>query len=252
MKPAWPFLLVAASLFLSSAQGGLLLDDTFSSGTNPGYTNSTGGATITIEDGTPFGLTGNAILLSTSSNNRTMERTLNQSVTLSGIDDYVEVSLDYRFGALLDDNFGSTVLLRSASSEFGINFNPSAAVNGGTYFTDSDNNSGRFDTIASGTTAQSLTVRLTKVSATEVRMSGSFNGNPLAESNFQTIGGMDPGTSIGSLLTFDELSLGWVSGNSGEIYYDNIQVLTSVPEPSGFAILALGLGFVVLFRRKRR
>jgi len=244
-------LIFAAALAISQLTQAqvVVLDDNFDSGTNPGYTIS-GGGTITIENGTTSQLTGNAVLISTNSNNRTMERDLDQAVTLSNVNDYIEVSLDYRFAATLDDNSGSTVNLFSSTSQFGMNFNPSAGSNAGTYFTNEDNNSGRFNTIASGTSAQSLTLRLTVTSATEVQMLASFNGSPVSASNSQLIG-VSSTDGIGSPLTFNELSLGWTSGNSGDIFYDNIQVVTNVPEPSSLGLIGLGLSGLYLLRLRR-
>lgn len=238
--------ILSLGILSTQAQTTVFFDD-FTSGINDGYSVPSGGGTVTVEtSGT--GLNGNALLLSTTSNNRFALKSFSE-VTLTDIGDYIELSLDYRFTAALDDNFGSEISFEGIA-DAGIRFNPSAATNGGTYFTDADSNAGRFDTIASGTTGQSMFVRITKTSATEVTITSTFNGNAHDDSNLQIIG-----TEISTPLSFSNIRIGWTSGNSGDIYYDNIGVTTNaiIPEPTTYvAIIGLvGLIGTAAFRRYR-
>ncbi|MEX0777100.1 MAG: PEP-CTERM sorting domain-containing protein [Phycisphaeraceae bacterium] len=223
----------------------ILVNDTFSDGGNPGYTLSpSGGGTVSVAtSGTD--LTGNALLLSTTSSNRMAIRSLGSSIALANTGDYIELALDYRFAATLNDPFGATVALTGTGGVgAGVNFNPTAGTNQGTYFANPDTNAGRFTAIDSATTAHSLTLRITRVSDTEVRLTSSFDGSPRADSNLEVIG-----TDISAILTFDGLVVGWVSGNNGDVYYDNILVSTNVPEPASLALL--GLATLCLLPRRR-
>ncbi len=239
-------LTLAATATTAGAE--IILDDDFSSGSNPGYTVTPPGGpnSVTVTtDPAPAGLPGKVLLLSTTQNNRTAVRSFDSAVTLTNVGDFIELDLDYRLDAPLDDTFGFTSsLLGSGGVEAGINFNPAAQSNGGTYFADGSNNSGRFNTIDSGTAVNSLLLRITKEDATTVRLTSSFNGSPRVESNTILIG-----TQITAPLTFDGLELGWTSGNQGDVYFDNVRVTSNVPEPASLALALLG-GVMCLTRRR--
>ena len=159
--------------------------------------------------------------------------------------DYIDLALDYRLTATLDDNFGTTVGFKGTANA-GVNFNPAGGNNTGTYFADLDSNAGRFNSIVSGTTAHSMSVRITKTSATEVVLTSFFDSVARDDSNAETIG-----SDILSPLTFTSINIGWVSGNSGDIYYDNITVTTNVPEASKFALFTGLLGLAAVGMRRR-
>ncbi|MEM6551609.1 MAG: PEP-CTERM sorting domain-containing protein [Planctomycetota bacterium] len=229
----------------------VLVSDDFTDGLNPGYALTGGGGSITIET-TGTGLDGNALLLTTTSNNRVVSRGFGSSVTLANDGDFIELGLDYRLTAILDDNFAfEAALLGASGTEGGIRFNPSAANNGGTYFADSDNNAGRFDTIDSldggSFLRHSLTLRITRTSATEVLLTASFDGVAVDDSNIEVIG-----SDIGADMTFDAFEFGWRGGNSGEIYVDNATVTSNIPEPASLLLLGAGMSVLATGRRRSR
>ncbi len=228
----------------------ILIDDDFDSGTNPGYTGSDGIPVITVVTDGSAGLTGNALLFTSVSSNRYAVRSLGSSVTLAGIGDYIEVSLDYRITSEVDVNFSHLVRLVGAGGTSGeLRFNPNPldvtdANNTGTYATDADSNAGRFDSLVlGGTTAHSLTLRITKTSETQVRLTSAFDSVASDPSNLQLID-----TEITSPLSFNTLNLGWAASQNASTYYDNVLVTTNVPEPG--SVLLLGLGTLALLMRR--
>lgn len=247
-------LLAAAGLGLALTSTGVsaavILDDDFEDGTNPGYTvvpGPTANDTATVTtDPAAGGLDTNVLLLSTVSNNRRLNRDFD-AITLAVNGDYLEVSVDYRLAQDLNDRDAVNIGFAAADgSEAGARFNPTAGGNQGIYYTDLSNNNGRFDTIASGTDPHSVTVRLTRESETVARLNASFDGQPRDPSNDVLLG-----ADFTAPLTYDSLRLGWVNGNAGDLYFDNVLVTSNVvvPEPASLTLAALGLTACMLRRR---
>ncbi|MEM7808501.1 MAG: PEP-CTERM sorting domain-containing protein [Planctomycetota bacterium] len=248
-------LALASSVALTAPALGsvILVNDTFDDGTNPGYADpSGGGGTVSVVADTGFG--SNALLLETTSNNRTATRAFSPSLLLSDVGDFVELDLDYRFGQDINDNFSVEFnLIDSVSGvEVGSAINPSAATNGGTFSTEIDNNAGRFDTIASGQTPQSLTFRADVTAPGELVFSISFDGGVTTQTSNTVLIGGPSGVGIGAPVTLDTLEFGFVSGQQGLLYLDNVVIESNavIPEPTSAA--AIGLGLLGLTVRRRR
>ncbi|MEM6332263.1 MAG: PEP-CTERM sorting domain-containing protein [Planctomycetota bacterium] len=241
-----PCLIAAAAVvtFGSASASVVIFSDDFSDGLNPGYALvPSPPGTVTVEtSGT--GLDGNALKFSTTANNRGAARAFTPSVTLTNDGDFVELELDYRLTSAVS-GFGFDVSLTgSAGAEGGVSFRSTPQNNGGTYFADSDNNAGRFDSIDSGTTRHNLVVRITKTSATEVVLTSSFDGVARDDSNTEVIG-----VDFANGLTFDGILVGYSSSNSGDFFIDNVSVTTNVPEPAALSLAALGLALIGCRRR---
>ncbi|MFV0337886.1 MAG: PEP-CTERM sorting domain-containing protein [Chthoniobacterales bacterium] len=240
--------------FASSAHSQIvtLLDDTFASGTNPGYTESAvGGATISVTTA-PSGMTDNALLLSTASNNRGMLRSLNSSVTLAEAGDYIDLTYNFKFDTTppnLANSFRSQFMGSSGAAFAGIGFDFSGlASNSSVYITDGTGNLGKIAGINAGTTVHSFGIRLTMLSDTTAQLTASYDGSALTSSSTITTA-----TSLPNGLTFDQIGLMFVGNPAvGDIYFDNVLVTTNViPEP-GSAMLALFGAAFLGYRRLRR
>lgn len=247
-------LLAAALVTCSQAHAITLLNDDFTSGTNPGWTVAGGGATLTVETDAGIG-SGNALKFNSSVDNRQMVRGF-QSVTL-GIGDTITLTADYRFTSTPNDSnnsflfyFGNTAI----GSEVGSLFNPGhvATNNDGVFRRNpADSNEGKFNSFNHGTTAQQITLVLTRSAADELSFDLSWAGNPAGPYSRSSSAAV-----ASDYFTYDQIEVGFLNSQMGEFYLDNVSVQSTgvVPEPASVAgLLALVvLGFATYRRRMRR
>jgi hypothetical protein len=230
------------------ASAAILVDDTFDAGINPGYVPMDMQVTATVvTDGSAM-LDGNALLYSSISNNRVIIRDF-ESVSLAGIGDFIEVELDYRLASMKDVRDGVQLTFGGNGLSTGMLFDPTAGNNQGKFvYEGRGDNDGRFDTIQSGTSAQSTTLRLEVISAMEFQLSASFNGDTPRLSKVGEFG-----VDRISPLIFDKLEFGLVGGgNTGDVYVDNVVVTSNavVPEPATLSLAGVGLFTLAARRRK--
>ena len=257
--------IILAALLSSAGTGAALADttlvnDTFASGTNPGWVTNdnsiansgTGGATVTVVT-TGTGLDGNALQFTNTSNNRAMSRTF--ALTSLAVGDEIELSMDFRFSTTpVSVSQGFIMGLFNSSLEEGVRVgvNPAGATGaaGRTVYFGTDfaatNIGSSYVTSDLGTTAHSATVTITRTSATTLDITSNLSGASITRT-----------ATLSELFGFDTIFVGMSgSGNQGAFFVDDVLItttVTAVPEPSAAAAMAglVVVGIAVLRRRAR-
>lgn len=201
----------------------VVLDDDFSSG-NPGWTGSGGFVTLSVESDAGGIGTGDALKTTTTAGNRQIQRSLDQAVVMP-THSSITLTADYRFtGAPNDANNSFLFFFNNTSigSQVGPLFNPGhVATSNDSVFrrNPADNNEGKFDGFDHGTTAQEITLTLTRSAFDELTFDLSWAGNPAGPYSSSS------GASVTSdYFTYDQIEVGFLNSESGEFYLDNVQV----------------------------
>lgn len=208
-----------------------LVQADFSDGTTNGWINGAVGASLTVENDAGIG-SGNALRLSgASGNNAYIEKLFSEEITL-GVNDYIEVSLDYRFNSTPPDANNSMFFgFVNDSTQTGLGDYVAASVNlgaGGPSGNNSkfshtdDTNEGKYQTIDSATTDHNLVFTATVVPGGFIEFSLQIDGTTIDETS--------TGNTVLSSTTFDALRLGGsgLGTETLDIFYDNITVTTSI------------------------
>lgn len=220
-------LLFGLNLFADST----LVQADFTDGTTNGWINGALGASLTVESDAGIGA-GNALRLSgASGNNAYIEKLFSEEITL-GVNDYIRVSLDYRFNSTPPDANNSMFFgFVNDSTQTGLGDYVAASLNLGaggpsgnnSKFSHTDaTNEGKYQTIDSGTTDHNLVFTATVVSGGFIEFSLQIDGTAVDETS--------TGNTVLSSTTFDALRLGGsgLGAETVDIFYDNITVTTSI------------------------
>ena len=252
------FFAAVGAVATNAASAATVLNDAFTSGTNPGWTATTNllppggttGVTLTVANDATLG-GGNALSFATVSNNRAILRALSSDVSLA-IGNSITFSFDYRFTAdpasVTQGFYFGFVDSDASLTGYRASTNPGAAAATGGRLTSQPtgtNHGAAYATFDHNTDAQHVAFTLTRTAADAMNLSVAWTGFATA-----------PTASIAAtLFTFDSVFIGF-GGMSGTALIDNVLVTTTaaVPEPASTASLAaaLALGCALAGRRARR
>ncbi len=254
---------LAIALGAAPALGATIVQDSFNDGgvsngadaKDVAWYGSASGVTVGID---PSAITGNTLVMSSASNNRSLHAYF-PSVTLAASGDYVELAFDLKYDGP-DINSGLTFgLLNSGGTQassgyagtisddsgYSTAINPGGANNlgGGFVGYPGASNEGKFKVFDPGATVHAFNVRYTlnALGGLEVKLQ-----TDVVDGGVQTKTFASPTTLVSDELWFRLSS----TGNQGPIYIDNLIVATSVPEPASLSLFAFAAAPLALRRRR--